>query len=371
MNLTSLEEVCRAFLKATSSEQVHGILAELGDHSWIGLAQQFGDFGFAWRAYGDRSTNVSTIGLATKPGRSLAERITNATEAVLEERVIPSIQTPSSVRAAAFQWFGRPETSPENGLFAWNYEQGAERRITVLLQESGTSSAPTVDVVDDGIGILPDHFPSTILSLQAENKIKKKYLIGAFGQGGSSTLAFCDYALIVSWSKDQPNTVGFTIVRVLKLDESYKEDCFAYLVLKDATSGRTIVPSFRVNESDFMLYPERERVRLPSLKRGTLVRHFSYKLDGLERQLSPGPGNLYHYLQCIVFDALLPFHVTDLRRPGKESDQVIKGSRNRLMRLASRRRRRPKAAAAIGDLSWACRHRLHPTLPNNDRGTTE
>ena len=40
-------------------------------------------------------------------------------------------------------------------------------------------------------------------------------------------------------------------------------------------------------------------------------------------------------------------------------------------RLVSRRRRRPKAAAAIGDLSWACRRLLHPTLPNNDRGTTE
>ena len=40
-------------------------------------------------------------------------------------------------------------------------------------------------------------------------------------------------------------------------------------------------------------------------------------------------------------------------------------------RLVSRRRRRPKAAAAIGDLSWACRRLLYPMLPNNDRGATE
>ena len=46
-------------------------------------------------------------------------------------------------------------------------------------------------------------------------------------------------------------------------------------------------------------------------------------------------------------------------------------SRSSSDRVVSRRRRRPTAAAAVGDLSWACRHRLHPTLPNNDRGTAE
>ena len=55
------------------------------------------------------------------------------------------------------------------------------------------------------------------------NKITKRYQIGAFGQGGSSTLAFADYVLIVSRCKREPTKCGFTVVRVLKLDVCTKK----------------------------------------------------------------------------------------------------------------------------------------------------
>jgi hypothetical protein len=112
-------------------------------------------------------------------------------------------------------------------LFNWDFSlNGYDRRIAVVLSPSGNESAPTVDVVDDGIGLAPDQFPSTILSLQSGNKIQKWYLIGAFGQGGASALAFCDYALIVSRSKETPGKVGFTVIKILQLSEQYKEDTY-------------------------------------------------------------------------------------------------------------------------------------------------
>ncbi len=99
-----------------------------------------------------------------------------------------------------------------------------------------------MDVLDEGVGITPERFPSTILSLQARNKIDKWYVIGTFGQGGASTLGFADYAVIVSRHKDNPRVVGFTVIRVLRLSGRYKEDCYGYLCLKDA-AGVISVPS--------------------------------------------------------------------------------------------------------------------------------
>src|SRR5207302_38530 len=129
----------------------------------------------------------------------------------LEERVLPNMALPNSPRAAAQQWFGRPISGPGEGLFKWPFnEHGYDRKIHAVLQNSGISSAPTIDVIDEGIGIAPSAFPSTILSLQSGNKITKWYLIGAFGQGGASTLAFCEYVLIMSRSVEHPKELGFT-----------------------------------------------------------------------------------------------------------------------------------------------------------------
>lgn len=337
MPFENAESILRAFLAATSSSEFRNILNEIGDHSNVNLDEAFGPFHLYWHAFGNNPSNISSIGLGTKPGRSLTERLTNAIDAILEDRVRPNVELPRSAREAAKQWFGRPITGPEDGLFKWNYgSQSYDRRIAVVLNSSGEKSAPTVDVFDDGIGIAPDEFPGTILSLQSGNKIRKWYLQGAFGQGGASTLAFGDYALIVSRSKDNPRLVGFTVIRVLKLDESYKEDSYAYLCQKDS-AGRITVPSCQLADEPLEVYAARQGVKLPTISKGTLVRHISYKLNKLDSSLNPSPGNLYHYLHASAFDPLLPFRVIDIRDPAKSRDELVTGSRNRLMKLATSR----------------------------------
>lgn len=331
MAYSALEDILAAFLSATSSDAVRAILTEVGDRADIGLDQPFGQFGFFWHAFGDNPSNISTIGLSTKPGRSVTERLTNAMDAILEDRFQANVAPPGSPREAARQWFGRPITGPDDGLFRWNFSQHRiDRRICVVLTASGIETAPTVDVIDDGVGVQPEQFPGTILSLQSGNKIRKWYLIGAFGQGGASTLAFCEFALIVSRHKDRPGEVAFTIIRPLRLDETYKEDTYAYLALQINGSGVT-VPSF-MKVGDLILYP-RDDAPVPVLAKGTLVRHYSYKLTNLEGTLSPSPGNLYHYLHTSMFDPLFPFRVVDLRDARRAKDELVTGSRNRLMKL--------------------------------------
>ncbi len=332
MPFDNAESLLRALLSSIKSSDIRKILEEIGDYGSAELDQPFGPFQFCWHAFGNNPSNISSIGLGTKPGRSLTERYTNGTDSIFEDRAPAGVPLPRSAREAAQQWFGRPVSGPEDGLFNWNYsEHDYDRRISVILLNSGDETAPTVDVLDDGIGIQPDMFSSTILSLQSGNKITKWYLIGAFGQGGASTLAFADYTVIVSRHRDNPSIVGFTIIRVLKLNEQYKEDCYAYLCLK-SSSGTISVPSCQLGNETLVIYEQHTGARIPTLKKGTLVRHIGYQLPKLSGTLAPSPGNLYHYLHCSAFDPLLPFRLIDLRRD-EADNEIVTGSRNRLMKL--------------------------------------
>jgi hypothetical protein len=109
---------------------------------------------------------------------------------------------------------------------------------------------------------------------------------------------------------------------------------YAYLAMK-GRDGRLTVPSFRL-QGGLNLYPWLEDVREKPgpLGSGTLVRHYGFKLTNLTRRLSPGPGNLYHLFHYMLFDTLLPFRVIDLRPGHSFKDELVTGSRNRLMKLA-------------------------------------
>jgi hypothetical protein len=305
----------------------------IGDRPDLGLDEPFGPLNLQWHAFGSNPSNLSTIGLGAKPGRSLTERITNATDAILDDRLLPNITPPPSAKQAAKQWFGRPLTGPDDNVYEWILKDlDLSRRIVVAILPSGKEDSPTIDVYDDGTGIAPESFASTILSLQAGNKITKRYLVGAFGQGGAATLGFCDYAIIFSRSRERPDSIGFTVARVLNLNETYKVDCYGYLCFNE--EGKIVVPAVAVGSAPLEIYPNVVGVKLPTLSRGTVVRHINYRLSGLSNRLSPSPGNLYHYLHFSMFDPLLPFRVIDLRPPAR--DEVVTGSRNRLMKLASK-----------------------------------
>lgn len=335
--MASMEELFSALLAAKTSDEVSAALAAVGDSADVDIQSDFGPLGLRWEPFGDRLSNISSIGLGTKPGRSLTERLTNAIDAVLEERAHKAASLPDSSRIAAEKWFGRPITAPDDGLYKWNFEGSKfDRLVHVVLLQSDVKTAPTLDVLDEGVGLAPNDFRKTILSLQAGNKLTKRYLIGAFGQGGAATLSFCKYAVIVSRTQDNPTAIGFTVVRVMRLSDDYKEDCYAYLACR-TDSGELIVP--QVAKSDpIALYAQSGKVKNPpSLSYGTLVRHVEYQLASLTGTLSPSPGNLYQYLHNSMFDPLLPFRVIDLREEEKARDERVTGSRNRLMRLVTQK----------------------------------
>ena len=343
------------FIGTTSSTDVRRILAEIGDHPDVGIDTPFGEMGLLWHPYGGNTSNISTIGLATKAARSLTERITNAIDAILEDRAVTATSKPSSPLRAASEWFGRPITGPDTGLYRWEYSDGKyDRRVAVILNSSESEIAPTVDVIDYGIGLTAEQFPGTILSLHSGCKMNKRYVIGAFGQGGSSTLAFCEYVLIVSRPKNDNSHTAFTLIRVLNLSDEYKEDCYAYLAMRNE-NGAITVPSIKTDGESIPICVAPDKMKMGGLSASTLVRHYSYKLEKFNGTLSPQPGNLYHYLHFSMFDTLIPFRVIDLREKGKEKDEVVKGSRNRLMDYA--------ANATSGEVSEESRTQLRHYRP--------
>jgi len=323
-----------AMLKCQTRRAMLDELRALGDDDEVGLNEPFGPHGVRWLPFGGNASNISTIGLGTKPGKSLTERITNAMDALLEERAQQSTagDPPESPRHAAQEWFGRPMSGPDSGLYL-GLPAAIDKRISVVMLASGVDEGPTIDVLDHGVGLAPSELAGTILSLQAGNKIRKRHQIGAFGQGGSSTLGFSDFVLIASRSRSDPRTVGFTVIRVMKLDASYKEDCYAFLAGNDASPFSATLSSA---STSIALYGSNPKLSVPEFSKGTLVRHIGYRLTGVSKQLAPSPGNLYHYLHYSLFDPLLPFRIWDLRSAEGARSEYVGGSRNRLMRAAAK-----------------------------------
>lgn len=322
--------------ETTRSSEIRAILAELGDHPEMSIRTPFGSSQLFWEPYDGNEYSVGSIDVGSKAGRSLTERITNAIDALIDARAVtvPGLK-PGSPQEAVSTWFGRPATGPDSGLYQWNYARdGYDRRIHVILQPSDNSESPTVDILDAGIGIAASDFPKTILSLQRGNKIKKKYLAGAFGQGGASTLKFCDYVLIISRSESNPKQIGFTVVRNVRLGDDYKDDCYAFLACSDGTEGAAVLTS--EDGSPLKIKTSESLKKDYVLAIGTLVRHYGFQLANTAGRLAPQPGNLYHFLHYSMFDPLFPFRVVD-NRDASAREELVRGSRNRLMEYAKDR----------------------------------
>jgi len=323
-------------LNTTLPAEVRKILRENGDYSEIEVGEAFGEGTLEWRYYGENESNLSVINVGTDPAKALVERVTNAFDAVLRKEAIRRSRTgsdaPDSPEAAAADWFGRPITSHESGLYQWdNYRQeDIDRKVKVILQDGDEEAQPTVDVVDDGVGLSAKEFPDTILSLHAGNKIQEPYLIGAFGQGGSATFSFADYTLIVSRRFNNKSQIAFTVVRRLNLGEEFAHDAYAYLATPSGS-----VPEIKVEDDLRVADVEDEDIRndIRTLETGTLVRHFGYKLgEDYDKSLQATGSNLYHFFHSSLFDPLFPFRLIDIRsRYSTNKDEVVKGSRNRLM----------------------------------------
>ena len=95
----------------------------------------------------------------------------------------------------------------------------ARLAIVTLHDSDDQKLRPTLSFRDYGIGIGQAEMPDTILSLTGSNKLRKPYLHGIFGKGGSSACVFSDATIGVTRKQpallaaDEADLVSIAVIR--------------------------------------------------------------------------------------------------------------------------------------------------------------
>lgn len=325
------------FTRMKAEGKIHALLGELLTAKHLAAAtkaveQLEARYGLTWRPVGGRETNFGQIEIGADGGYALIERVTNAIDAVLEFRALQQKKSPmpTSPRDASAQWLGVPDGRLAN-LRAANAQPDLKKRqdlannVCVRLHDGASKRTPTVEIVDAGTGLTPSQMPTTILSLGESNKIDKRYLAGAYGQGGSTAFAFSKAGtLIVSrrqpllQKKGDDDVVAITFVRYNQLDpDQNKNGRYEYLVLKDG-----VVPSVPASLAE-------------DVSPGTRVVHYDMDIQKYGQRMTQPVGSLWWLLQNSLFDPVLPVWAEERRtnelEQGKAVDRrVIVGNYTRL-----------------------------------------
>ena len=301
-----------------------------------------------WFPLGGRENNSGSVNLAMDPGQALVERITNSMDAHIELQ---------------YELAGRPSglNSPREAVQKlWNLESSRLTRespsVARFIDQMGPKilarvvgsmrrRQSSVMIQDSGIGQHPDDLPKTILGLQESNKADKRYLMGAFGQGGSSTFAYCPYSLVISRRHPKclgsvnRDLIGWTIIRQFD-EDSWKTFRYEYLVDSDGS-----IPNISPEVIDTIGI---------KFENGTRVVHFAYDLGRINSNWSRVG---FRFFDNLLFDPVLPYRIED-HRVSPEFNRNLHGGRNRLEQVEVTRR--PEAQTFEADLSrWGGEGRVH------------
>lgn len=283
---------------------------------------------FHWYPVGGERGNAGRIKLAGSPENPIAERTVNSMEALIElERQLellksPGASPPASPREAVKRYFKLPPLdqlphwpSLIDGMKPAKHAREIARLIRVRLLRSTHPTQYTIAIDDDGIGQSPSQMHKTLLSLGQSDKGDKPYLIGVFGQGGSSAYAASTYSSLISrraplLRKDPSDgDVGWTIVRHV-FPKGRRDDYWAYLVAHP--DGRVpVLPGGVAEDTEFM--------------HGTRISHIDYDFGKTEPARS-----LYVSLNHLIFNPILPYEL--ITGPDRRPDPMW-GNAYRLSKL--------------------------------------
>lgn len=261
-----------------------------------------------YKFLGDSSSNGSNVGQLTSGEKGLVERITNAIDAVIENQKnkcnIGSAKNSNVIIKKAFPKYYDNMTEVMKDKTNKSLAKDAEDQVILAVNDGSKSNKPTFDVIDNGLGLLGDEFANTILSINHGNKLSrdKSYLIGAFGQGGSTSLPFT-YATIILSKKN--GHISFTIIKRVELTD-YKNIVYVYMTLNDKIPEVSYSNFFSGNTylDDF----------INNVESGTLVRMIETEISKRFRDNDvTKPGMLNDYLNTELFNVGLPVKIIENR----------------------------------------------------------
>ncbi len=353
------EQQVRDLLSITTAEDVEAFLNGIGAMSGSG---------WKWVPLGGRENNAGSVNFAVESGQALVERITNGLDAHIELQFElggrpTDLESPRAA-VARFWNLEAARLSRESGQMARFIDQMASKTVVRVIGSIKRRRSSLI-VEDSGIGQHAQDFPTTLLSLGESNKVNKPYLMGAFGQGGSSTFAYCPYSVIISRRHQsclagKEDLIGWTLVRKYD-DDSLKVFRYEYLV-EESDRIPTLDPNYL------------ESISLP-FRSGTRFVHVAYDLGRLNARWSLVG---FRYFNNLLFDPVLPYRLED-HRYSRAFNRNLYGARNRLDQVEISRR--PEAQDYDADLAqWGGDGRLkirywvfrpvvdHSTDPDDESG---
>jgi hypothetical protein len=262
-----------------------------------------------WIPVGRDRGNAGRIQLAGEPHNPPAERLVNGMEAIIElmrRRELladPSAQMPRSPREAVERYFRMPrlDAIPAIDDKEWRralYARMPEIRqqLAVRLDFDKKQKEFTLEIRDRGIGQAPSRVHETLLSLGQTDKAEKPYMIGIFGQGGSSTFFSSRYSIVLSRRAPEcldGDTDGIAWSIIKKISPKGRRDPY-YAYLAALHDGQ--VPTI---DSTFMEFSH-----------GVLFRHIAYDFG---RGGSAVARTMYYALNHVLFNPVLPYDLYPLK----------------------------------------------------------
>ena len=299
----------------------------------------------AWRLYGDKEGNFAQIGNQQSfPEASLVEKNINCVDTrLMLECLLKGIEpesddAPKSIRDAVAMFFeGRRAIDDEAGtIINWS---GAKRtKESYKITISATGGRPTrgmrtkrmcLTICDQGEGQSAARMPNTILSLNAKNKQRIRFVQGKFNMGGSGALRFCGkHGIQLVISRRHPElakseigndtTAGNWAVTIVRREEPSNKSGepihseFTYL----APIGSDVAPRngelLNFYSETLPLMPIHDEAYKRQIESGTAIKLFEYETTVRQSNVLM-KGGLLFALERLMPEIALPIRMHECR----------------------------------------------------------
>ena len=312
----STQQFCMDLLQADTEEQVIDLLVERG----------YWENPDAWRSFGDREDNFSTIGnQSSNADGALVEKLVNSVDAVLMGECLSagipsnSSEAPRSIAEAVAQYFydDRSKANTLGDVSNWSQQKRRVVSNRITLAATGTRQNPSFTIVDNGEGQCPDSMPDTLLSLDKQNKVDVHFVQGKFNMGGTGALRFCgrhNLQLVISRRNPAIGSIhstdmssgqwGFTIVRREEPTDLKRVSTYTYL----APEPNGVL---RFDSEVLPLFPRANKAYARETAWGTAVKLYEYKLTGRSHILRS--DGLLQRLDLLLPRVALPVRLHECR----------------------------------------------------------
>jgi hypothetical protein len=262
--------------------------------------------GFRSEVFG-RVNQRSSVEANSESDRGVVERLVNAFDASLTaaRRVLGVASSKElTPRNAAQRFLSQNQQAcewsptdpkidwPQPSIQVWDEDPAQRHRYRKYQPDDGLVS---ILIRDRGVGIERDRMQRTILDLNSDDKLRVFEAVGQYGHGGSSSLSFCESALVVT----QPRFGGSS------------DECYWTLIYPEpeheASKQELIRVWFAAEDGLPLILDLDDAPELRAYLPGTSVWHFGYYRGGwIKRITGPEQSNPWGRLGRLLFSYPLP-----------------------------------------------------------------